>query len=256
MQGIRNNESTTALIRQLKASETQYKVLTKEEEQALIDKYWNTDRDKCKELLVMHNIRVVFNIAKKYALKSVDFDETVARGFYGLMEAINRFDPSTGNKFITYATPWVFKYVVGHFYDKDDQVSATSMHLNTHINEDKNGSDDQSGATYENLLADNIGPTYKLSIDPTEQIVEKNEVNDIYRAVSDYVQTSVDFTETDRQVFQRAFIENDTVRQISADLDLPISEVNKTKYSLLTRLRKYLKETMKISSMEDLVSIG
>ena len=73
---IQGNENTTKLANQLKAAEKQYPPLTKEEEQAMIKKYKH-DRAKLNELLILHNIRAVFNIAKKYKGKTDDFDSMI-----------------------------------------------------------------------------------------------------------------------------------------------------------------------------------
>lgn len=249
---IQNNESSTAMIRQLKASEKQYDTLSKEEEQALIDEWWDKDRDHCRELLIMHNLRIVFSMSKKYALKTHDFDDMVARGFFGLVTAAQRFEPDKGNKFITYATPWVFKYMVGQFYDKDDQVSAASIRLNTFVNEDKTAGDDQSGATYENFIEEQIDPTYQRSVKDTESQINENDTHSIYEHLIDYVKTSVDFNPTDREVFQRAFVDHDTVKQISVDLGINVSEVNKSKKMILDKFKQRLKDRFSINSWSDL----
>ena len=71
------------MINELKRSSTQYPPLNKQQERALIEQYRN-DRDKLNELLYMHNIRLAFNMAKKYATKTNDFDALVSDCLYGL----------------------------------------------------------------------------------------------------------------------------------------------------------------------------
>jgi RNA polymerase primary sigma factor len=55
----------------------------------------------------------VVNIAKKYhaCFPNVDFDELVAEGARGMLEALGHFDPSRGVKFSTYAWFWMIKNV-------------------------------------------------------------------------------------------------------------------------------------------------
>ena len=53
---IRGNQNTTKLINTLKAASIQYKCLTKDEEQKMIDKYKN-NRPLLNNLLFMHNIK-------------------------------------------------------------------------------------------------------------------------------------------------------------------------------------------------------
>ena len=66
---IQNNENTTKLLNLLKRSERQYPCLSKDEEQALIEKY-KDDRETLNKLLFMHNIKAVFNQAKAFVMKT------------------------------------------------------------------------------------------------------------------------------------------------------------------------------------------
>lgn len=73
---IQGNENTTRLANLLKNAEVQYQPLSKEEERKMI-KACKKDRDKLNQLLILHNLRAVFNIAKKYKSKTDDFDGMV-----------------------------------------------------------------------------------------------------------------------------------------------------------------------------------
>lgn len=63
----------------------------------------------------MHNIKLVFNIAKKYMSMTNDFDGLVMNGVKGLAEAATRFDITKNIKFVTYAHWWVRKYILETF---------------------------------------------------------------------------------------------------------------------------------------------
>jgi len=90
---IQNNKCVGEFLKNLKNGKTQYKTLTKLEERNLIDKYMSENReDELRQLLVLHNIRMVFSIAKKYCKDTRDFDNMLARGLYGLTYAANRFN--------------------------------------------------------------------------------------------------------------------------------------------------------------------
>jgi RNA polymerase sigma factor (sigma-70 family) len=90
---IQNNEAVGEFLKALKNDKRQYKTLTKSEERSMIDKYLAEDNeDELRKLLVMHNIRLVFSIAKKYCKDTRDFDNMMAKGLYGLVVAANRFN--------------------------------------------------------------------------------------------------------------------------------------------------------------------
>jgi RNA polymerase sigma factor (sigma-70 family) len=60
-----------------------------------------------RDQLVTHNMRLVQSIARAYAGRGLALDDLIQEGVLGLMKAIERFDPSLGHRFSTYATWWV-----------------------------------------------------------------------------------------------------------------------------------------------------
>ncbi len=70
----------------------------------------NKTKDELNELkqeLVVGNLRFVVSVAKSYQNQGLDLLDLISEGNIGLLKAIERFDPTSGVKFISYAVWWV-----------------------------------------------------------------------------------------------------------------------------------------------------
>jgi RNA polymerase primary sigma factor len=66
---------------------------------------------KAKNQLVVSNLRLVVLVATKYKQGALSHEDLVQEGTLGLIKAVERFDYTKGNRFSTYATWWIRKYV-------------------------------------------------------------------------------------------------------------------------------------------------
>src|SRR3954463_3073910 len=62
---------------------------------------------EARKRLIEKNLRLVISIAKKYRGRGVLFEDLIQEGNAGLIKAVERFDPTLGNRFSTYATWWI-----------------------------------------------------------------------------------------------------------------------------------------------------
>ena len=76
--------------------------LSPEEEQACIEQMGRGE-PQAKEKLIVHNLRLVAHIAKKYASSRTDGDDLVSIGTIGLIKAVSTFKPDKNTRLATYA---------------------------------------------------------------------------------------------------------------------------------------------------------
>lgn len=84
----------------------QIEMLSREEEQVLVEKMMKGDMD-ARNHLVEANLRLVVSMANHYNGLGLTFQDLIQEGNIGLMKATEKYDPSKGYRFSTYAVCWI-----------------------------------------------------------------------------------------------------------------------------------------------------
>lgn len=100
--------------------------LSKEEETEIMQELQNGIEDR-RELLIIHNLRLVVYIAKKFESKTTSTEDLVSIGTIGLMKAVKTFNPSKNIKLATYASRCIENEILMHLRKVNNMKSEMSF---------------------------------------------------------------------------------------------------------------------------------
>ena len=100
--------------------------LNKEEEKKAFE-LLETDPKKARELLIVHNLRLVVYIAKKFESTGTGIEDLISIGSIGLIKAVNTFCPDKNIKLATYASRCIENEILMHLRKISNQRSEVSF---------------------------------------------------------------------------------------------------------------------------------
>ncbi|MBR2876057.1 MAG: RNA polymerase sporulation sigma factor SigE [Clostridia bacterium] len=113
-------------IHYLNSPQTLPPPLKKAEELALTERIAAGD-EKAREPLIVHNLRLVVYIAKKFESSGVNIEDLVSIGTIGLIKSVNTFCPEKNIKLATYASRCIENEILMHLRKVNQQKGDVSL---------------------------------------------------------------------------------------------------------------------------------
>ena len=234
--------------------------------------FFRTHDEHCRNLLLEHYVPLVKYTADRIYAKlpdTVELDDLVSAGIFGLMDAIDAFDPERGVKFETYCTPrirgaildelrsmdWVPRLVRARAHQLERALATLEAHLGRVPTEQEIA--DELALDMEefrrlqrdayavglvslsNKFNENDGEKDIREIDIIEDQKSLNPVLEAQKRDLKGLLTR-GLTRAERLIIVLYYYEEMTMKEIGATLDLSESRVSQMHSSIIARLKAQL----------------
>ncbi len=182
--------------------------------------------EKAREKLIMHNLRLVAHIVKKYYSTVKEQDDLISIGTIGLIKAIDSFNGEKGAKFATYAGKCIQNEILMFFRSQKKLNNETS--INESIDFDKDG----NPLTYMEILSeeDNI----------LENTYESIRMNVMMEAIKNALD------KREREIIEKRYGLKDGVelpqREVAKALGISRSYVSRLEKTALQKIESYMRQ--------------
>lgn len=211
----------------INSSESLPPPLTKEEENDLYNGI-NQGNEKCKNKLIVHNLRLVVYIAKKFENSNVPIDDLISIGTIGLIKAVNTFSPDRCTKLATYASRCIENEIL--MYLRKTSNTKNEVSIEEPLNTDWDGN--------ELLLSDILGSEPDVVNKDIESELEKKLL----------LQAVDKLNSREKLIMEMRFGLNNkkefTQKQVADQLGISQSYISRLEKKIIKRLRNELKINM------------
>ena len=197
--------------------------LSKEEEIEAFNRLENNDRT-ARDLLIVHNLRLVVYIAKKFESTGICIEDLVSIGTIGLIKAVNTFCPNKNIKLATYASRCIENEIL-MFLRKSSQ-KRNEISLDEPLNVDWDGN--------ELLLSDIMG-TQEDEISASLEIEsEKNLLREAVSKLNDRERMIMDMR------FGLSGRAEKTQKEVADEIGISQSYISRLEKKIIVKLKKEL----------------
>lgn len=238
----------------------------KERTKELFRRYKEEGDEEARNELIANHFNLVRHVASKYARSGVPLEDLVQAGSVGLINAVDRFDPSFGYEFTTFAMPTIRGEIKHYFRDKNWTI-GTSRKIKDFSVKVRSAQDELSVELQRSPTLPEIAERAGISVEEVINVldsVEKNKmiplevpsngddesssVIDSYRAEDEDLLAVNDrialadamskLSSSERQLLTMYYIEDKTQKAIGEELGISQVQVSRLIKSAVAHLRK------------------
>ena len=198
--------------------------LTKAEEEDCIKRLNNNDKS-AREQLILHNMRLVAHVTKKYSVNEDESEELISIGTVGLIKAVSSFKADYGSRFATYAIRCIENEILMYYRSKKKTKSDVSLF--EPIGNDKEGNQIQLMDVIEND-----------DIDVSNNILKNESIDKLNKYIKEVLSEREYYILVQR--YGLLGHEEMTQRQIAKILGISRSYVSRIEKRALDKLKKVL----------------
>ena len=207
----------------INGSDTLPPPLTKEEEKEVFD-LMEKDFNKAREALIVHNLRLVVYIAKKFESTGIGLEDLISIGTIGLIKAVNTFSKEKNIKLATYASRCIENEIL-MFLRKSNQYKH-EISIDEPLNVDWDGN--------ELLLSDVLGTDNDVVNVNIENEVEHELLRELVSALP----------EREKKIMEMRFgLKNGkemTQKEVADEIGISQSYISRLEKKIIKRLKKDL----------------
>ena len=112
----------------INGSDTLPPPLSKEAEAEAFARLGTGDAESARQTLIVHNLRLVVYIAKKFESTGIGIEDLISIGTIGLIKAINTYDTDKGSKLVTYASRCIENELLMRLRQERKEVREISLY--------------------------------------------------------------------------------------------------------------------------------
>ncbi len=257
-----------------------HEILSREEERELMRRFKRKDEKAAGRRIILSHLRLVIKIAKGLSGgRPGQLADLIQEGNLGLVQALEKYDPTKGTKFSYYASFWIkayiYKYLINNWSQVKIGTTQAQRKLFYNLGKVKKSLKEKGVRPTPRRIADELHVTRSEVVEmekrfqnrdrslnaplpsrtdgeqldtisdetvDTEEVVARAQVNDLVRENADRFKAQLDARE--REIFDRRIYAGQpvTLQVLAERFDISRERVRQIESKILEKMRRYFIE--------------